>query len=152
MATCPMCGDDELVPVVMPAIGLHGAHCRACGSFWRRGTPIRLRFLEDLADVLSRHGLTWMSVERDPDRSWLPEAYRTSRLFRSLCPACREDDLEIKLVAPLVQLVTVCPHCDACWSENEAPSGRRHGLLGVYLQRQGLNEDDLVDLAADLTA
>lgn len=151
MALCPLCGDDELVAVRIPSIGMAGALCRGCDSFWRRGTPIRLRFLEVLPELLARHRIGRDQVVRD-DGGWLGDAYRDSRTFRHPCPACREDDLEVKLVVPLRQYVKVCPHCDACWSETVSATGRGHGLLGVYLQWQGLSEDDLVDVAADLTA
>jgi hypothetical protein len=142
MLLCPLCGDDELVPVRIPGIEQIGAHCPVCDSYWRRDVPIRLRFLERMTELLARHELTRKQVLVD-DGDWLFDAYRESRMFRNPCPACQEDDLEIRLVVPLRARLKVCPHCDACWSEYVEPSARDHGLVGVYLQWQGLTEDDL---------
>lgn len=143
MLLCPMCGDDELVAVRIPAIDERGARCPACDSYWRRGVPIRLRFLERMTEVLARHELTRGQVLVD-EGDWLYDAYRDSRSFRQPCPACQEDDLEVVLVVPTRSRLKVCPHCDACWSESVEPSSKDHGLVGVYLQWQGLSEKDLV--------
>ncbi len=142
MLQCPMCGDDELVGVQIPWLGQRGAHCPSCDSYWRRGVPIRLRFLEGLGSVLARYGLSRDHVLTD-EADWLPDTYRESRTFRHICPACEEDDLLIMVVVPLSSRLKVCPHCDACWSESVEPS-REHGLVGIYLQHQGLTEKDLV--------
>ena len=144
MLQCPMCGDDDLVAVRIPFIDERGAHCPTCDAFWRRGVKVRLRFSEQLAHVLARYGLSDDHVQRDEHETWLADAYRDSRAFTNLCPACEEDDLEIMLVVPLSARIKVCPHCDACWSEAVEPSRKDHGRVGLYLKWQGLTEGDLV--------